>query len=96
MTVASKPMGVSQVFLRPPIETLFKDRYFVSGSGIVIWFKDQAHEPYRASMKSVQELLNTQTDKKNTQKFYFNMFHLPKNFSSIRIAQVHPVNPETG
>ena len=34
MTAANEPVGVSQVFLRPPIETLFKDRYFVIGSGI--------------------------------------------------------------
>ncbi len=27
-------MGVSRVFPRPPMETIFKDPYFVSGSGI--------------------------------------------------------------
>ncbi len=32
----------NDVFPRPPIETLFKDRYFVSGSGIAKWFKDPA------------------------------------------------------
>ncbi len=34
MTAATEPVGVSQVFPRPPMETLFKDRYFVSRSGI--------------------------------------------------------------
>ncbi len=34
MTAATEPVGVSQVFPRPPIESLFKDRYFVSGCGI--------------------------------------------------------------
>ncbi len=35
MTAATESLGVSQVFLRPPMETLFKDCYFVSGSSIV-------------------------------------------------------------
>ena len=45
MTAANEPVGVSQT---PPIETLFKDSYFVSGSGIssgsgiAKWFKDPA------------------------------------------------------
>ena len=34
MTAATEPVDVSQVFPRPPMETLFKDRYFVSGSSI--------------------------------------------------------------
>ncbi len=48
MTAAAEPMGVSQVFPRTPMETLFKDRYFVSGSdigsgsGIEKLFKDPA------------------------------------------------------
>ena len=42
MTAATEPVGVSQVFRRPPMETLFKDRYFVSGSGIAKLFKDPA------------------------------------------------------
>ncbi len=48
MTAVTKPVGVSQVFSRPPMGTLFKDLYFVSGSGIVSdsgiarWFKDPA------------------------------------------------------
>ena len=42
MTAATELAGVSQVFLRLPMETLFKDRYFVSGSGIAKLFKDQA------------------------------------------------------
>ncbi len=33
MTAASEPVGVSQVLHIPSIETLFKDRYIVSGSG---------------------------------------------------------------
>ncbi len=43
-----KPVGVFHVFPRPPIKTLFKDRYFVngseigSGSGIAKLFKDPA------------------------------------------------------
>ena len=51
MTAATKPMGVSELFPRPPMETLFKDRYFVSGSsigsdkGIAKWFQDQAQRP---------------------------------------------------
>ncbi len=42
MTAATEPVGVSQVFLRPPMETLFKDLYFVSGSCIAKSFKDPA------------------------------------------------------
>ena len=34
MTAATEPVGVSKVFPRSPIESLSKDRYFVSGSGI--------------------------------------------------------------
>ncbi len=34
MTAAFEQMGVTQVFPRPPMKTLFKYRYFVSGSGI--------------------------------------------------------------
>ncbi len=40
--MTAKPVGVSQVFPRSPIETLFNDRYFVSGSGIAKWNKDSA------------------------------------------------------
>ena len=36
MTAATEPVGVSKVFPRPPMETLSKDRYFVSGSGIAL------------------------------------------------------------
>ncbi len=45
MTAATEPVGESQVFPRPHMETLFKDRYVVSGSGnyIAKWFKDPAH-----------------------------------------------------
>ena len=48
MTAANEAVGVSKVFPKPPMETLFKDRYFVSdscigsGSGIAKWFKDPA------------------------------------------------------
>ncbi len=44
MTAATDPVGVFHVFPRPRSETLFKDLYFGSGSGIGIkkWFKDQA------------------------------------------------------
>ncbi len=38
MTAATEPVGVSQVIRRQPMETLFKDRYFVSGSGIAKLF----------------------------------------------------------
>ncbi len=31
MTAATEPVGASQVFPRTPMETLFKERYFVSG-----------------------------------------------------------------
>ena len=34
------------MFSRPPKETLFKGRYFVSGSGITKVFKDPALVPY--------------------------------------------------
>ena len=44
MTAAIEPVGVSQVFPEPPCETKFKDRYFVSGSGIAKWFKDPAQD----------------------------------------------------
>ncbi len=44
MTDATEPVGVS--FPRPPMKTLFEDRYFVSGSGlgsgIAKLFKDRA------------------------------------------------------
>ena len=33
MIAATEPVGVSQVFPRPQMETLFNDRYFVTGSG---------------------------------------------------------------
>ena len=42
MTAATEPFGVFQVFPRPPMETIFIDRYFVSGSGIGKCFKDSA------------------------------------------------------
>ena len=42
MTAAIEPVGVFQVFPTPPMETLFKDRYFVSGSGIAKRLKDPA------------------------------------------------------
>ncbi len=34
MIAATGPVGVSQVFPKEPMDTLFKDRYFVSGNGI--------------------------------------------------------------
>ena len=34
MTAATEQVVVSQVFPRPPMETIFKDSCFVSGSGI--------------------------------------------------------------
>ncbi len=34
LIAATGLVGVFQVFRRPPMETLFKDCYFVSGSGI--------------------------------------------------------------
>ncbi len=42
MTAAIKPVGVSQVFSRPPMETQSKDRYFVSGSSMAKCLKDPA------------------------------------------------------
>jgi len=36
MTTATEPVGVYQVFPRPPMETHLKDRCFESGSGIGI------------------------------------------------------------
>ncbi len=55
MTAATEPVGVFQVFPRPPMEILFKDRYFESGSGvgsgsgsgIAKWFKDPAQDSIR-------------------------------------------------
>ena len=42
MTAATEPLGVSQEFPRPPMETLFKNRNFVSG--IAKLFKDPAEK----------------------------------------------------
>ncbi len=49
MTAATELVGVSQVFPGPPMESLSKDRYFMSGSGIgnvsgiAEWFKNSAN-----------------------------------------------------
>ena len=42
MTADTGPVGVYQVIPRQPIETLFKDSYFVSGSGMAKCFKDSS------------------------------------------------------